>query len=256
VPERILDLKPFPSQNAVQDSGIGIAREKQGMIFERFSRVMTGTSQDYGGTGMGLAICKGMTELMGGTIRVESNLGVGSTFFVELPVSQMEVKPITDSMARDVSRMTPASLAIPEPPETPGLIGSEGLSVSLRQDNWSSRVILVIEEEEMVYLNIEMILRPTRVNLIWAKTMSEAMNCLGNKNPLAAAILSTQLQNTVPEASINSLLLAQPGIPVLAIVAYTDSPVGHTCLELGCVATISKPVMPASLLKALTPYLS
>ncbi|MCX6224034.1 MAG: ATP-binding protein, partial [Bacteroidia bacterium] len=57
---------------SVQDSGIGIAREKQGMIFERFSRVMTGTRQEYDGTGMGLAICKGLTELMGGRIWVES----------------------------------------------------------------------------------------------------------------------------------------------------------------------------------------
>jgi signal transduction histidine kinase len=71
---------------AVRDTGIGIPREAQGRIFERFYRVDRARSRDRGGTGLGLAIVKHVAELHGGRVTVESNLGEGSTFTVFLPL--------------------------------------------------------------------------------------------------------------------------------------------------------------------------
>lgn len=71
---------------AVRDDGIGIPREAQAHIFERFYRVDKSRSKQTGGTGLGLAIVKHICRLYNGSVRVESELGRGSTFTVNLPI--------------------------------------------------------------------------------------------------------------------------------------------------------------------------
>ena len=71
---------------SVSDTGIGIPPDAQEYIFERFRQVDNSTSRKVDGTGLGLPIVKKITEIMGGTIRLNSELGRGSVFTVELPV--------------------------------------------------------------------------------------------------------------------------------------------------------------------------
>jgi signal transduction histidine kinase len=71
----------------VADDGMGIAREAQARVFERFYRVDRARSRDRGGTGLGLAIVKHVTELHEGTVAVRSDLGKGSVFVVSLPLA-------------------------------------------------------------------------------------------------------------------------------------------------------------------------
>jgi CheY-like chemotaxis protein len=68
----------------VHDTGVGIARDKQRDVFAVFSQVDSSTTRRYGGTGLGLAICERLTRAMGGEIRLESELGIGSTFSFSL----------------------------------------------------------------------------------------------------------------------------------------------------------------------------
>jgi PAS domain S-box-containing protein len=71
----------------VSDTGIGISEDAMSMIFGRFYQADSSLSRGYEGTGLGLAICRGMIELLGGSISVESQLGTGSIFRIELPLN-------------------------------------------------------------------------------------------------------------------------------------------------------------------------
>ncbi|MEO5362375.1 MAG: PAS domain S-box protein [Magnetococcus sp. DMHC-8] len=75
---------------SVSDSGIGIAPEYIGHIFEHFTQADSGITRRYGGTGLGLSISQKLVELMGGRIWVESQLGQGSTFFFTLPARAVQ----------------------------------------------------------------------------------------------------------------------------------------------------------------------
>jgi len=70
----------------VQDTGVGIPADKENSLFDSFTQVDASTTRKYGGTGLGLAIVKNLSVLMGGDVRVESILGLGSTFIVDIAV--------------------------------------------------------------------------------------------------------------------------------------------------------------------------
>jgi PAS domain S-box-containing protein len=83
----------------VEDTGIGISPEQQKTIFEPFHQADVSTTREYGGTGLGLAIVAEMLKLMGGSIRLESRLGEGTTFSVEIVFPRFFDAPAADGTA-------------------------------------------------------------------------------------------------------------------------------------------------------------
>ncbi|WP_312148640.1 sensor histidine kinase, partial [Paenibacillus odorifer] len=86
-------LKPDGSENVqftVSDTGMGIPKKDLPRIFERFYRVDKARSRSSGGTGLGLSIVKHLVDMHHGVISVESDLGIGSSFVIELPLLQEE----------------------------------------------------------------------------------------------------------------------------------------------------------------------
>jgi CheY-like chemotaxis protein len=77
----------------VRDTGIGIDPANFELIFDQFRQIDGSNTREYGGTGLGLAICKNLALIMGGRIWVESVLGEGATFFLQLPVKATRGKP-------------------------------------------------------------------------------------------------------------------------------------------------------------------
>ena len=81
----------------VSDSGIGIAPQDMDRLFHRFQQVDSSTTRRYGGSGLGLSICRELAELMGGSVIAESRHGAGSRFIVTLPLPRAALSPATAS---------------------------------------------------------------------------------------------------------------------------------------------------------------
>jgi CheY-like chemotaxis protein len=94
---------------AVVDTGIGIPADKLGAVFEEFAQADESTTRDFGGTGLGLALSRQLCQMMGGDILLESEVGVGTTFTIELPawIEEDEAETDEDDSADDAGEREP-----------------------------------------------------------------------------------------------------------------------------------------------------
>jgi CheY-like chemotaxis protein/anti-sigma regulatory factor (Ser/Thr protein kinase) len=122
---------------SVTDSGIGISKDKQQVIFEAFQQAESTTNRRYGGTGLGLSISRQLAKRLGGDLQVHSEEGKGSTFTLYLP-ENIEPKPSEEPPAAQTS----GEPAAPETPLTQGAIVDD-------RDNLSpgDQIILIIEDD-------------------------------------------------------------------------------------------------------------
>jgi len=154
---------------SVSDTGIGIPKDKLESIFSSFTQADASTTRKYGGTGLGLTICKHLTEMMGGAIWVESDENKGSTFYI--------------------------NAALPEQTQCP-----------IMPQGFTGKNIVVIDSREDNCLNIEAQLIASGANCFVATTNENAVDIL-NKKPDASVILIESRLAFLDE-KINSLLTA------------------------------------------------
>ena len=157
----------YELQFVIADTGIGIAKDKQKVIFESFSQADSSTTRNYGGTGLGLTICSDLVRLMGGRLLVESVEGHGSIFRFTIAVRDSEPLPASPSEESTADRSPPILsmrlLVVEDNPVNQsvacGILGKMGHrvttavngceAVALTQDRQFDAVLMDIQMPEM-----------------------------------------------------------------------------------------------------------
>ena len=101
---------------SVTDSGVGIPPEKQGEVFKPFSQADASTTREYGGTGLGLSICQSLSILLGGRLTLQSEVGQGSRFVLEVPM-----RFVTDFLVPDYTGLS-VWVSVPSAPQKQALV--------------------------------------------------------------------------------------------------------------------------------------
>ncbi|MFH1497260.1 MAG: ATP-binding protein, partial [Verrucomicrobiota bacterium] len=226
---------PVNLRFAVRDTGIGMTRETQDRLFQRFTQADSSTTRRYGGSGLGLAITSRLTALMGGDLSAESTPGEGSVFTCILPLRVIRALP---SVPKAPARQLPPL----------------GLTVLLAEDNAVNHKILAAQLAQL------------GCRCIHATDGAKALATLEH-GPLPDLVLmdchmpnldgraATQRLRTwadLPEATHRQRAAAR--LPVIALTAAALPQERERCLQAGMNDFLAKPVKLTALHAALQPY--
>ena len=216
----------------VSDKGEGIAPEFLPFVFDRFRQADGATTRQHGGLGLGLAIVRHLTELHGGSVRVESaGSGQGATFTVRLPRLPLRI----GTSGLRIETVASDQLAIRNP------------SSAILQ---GTRVLVVDDEEDALSL-VSLILSAHGAEVVTAQSTAEALAKLNDASPqiLVSDIGMPEMDGYDLLREVRERLPQGAHLPALALTAYARDEDRQRALAAGYQAHLPKPVEPPTLIK-------
>lgn len=212
----------------VKDTGIGIPPDKQEIIFDRFRQAEDSlTTRKYGGTGLGLSIVKGLVALMNGSIWVESQVNLGTTFFFTLPFNRCPA-PEEDLL----------------PTETHG------------QRAWTNKKLLIVEDDIYNVEYLKELLYETNLTILTAQNGKQTLQIFEATPYIDLVLMDIRLPDVNGLTLTKILKKSNPKLIVIAQTAYASSKDIQDCIDAGCNSYIAKPINQEKLLTLLEQYLT
>lgn len=223
----------------VRDTGIGIAREKQALIFEAFRQADGTTSRKYGGTGLGLSISREIAHLLGGYLHVESEEGVGSAFTLVLPFS--------DDVSPAIAHAEVASSYLPLMPVR------LQVDLPLLRD----KRVLIIDDDVRNVFALTTALESCHMKVIFAENGREGIQSLVQFPDIDIVLMDIMMPEMDGLQAIREIRADSRfhQLPIIALTAKASQDDKEMCLAAGASAFISKPIKLDELLALISEWL-
>ncbi len=228
----------------VRDTGIGIADNKQKLIFEAFQQVDATTSRKYGGTGLGLTISREISRLLGGEIQLQSTVGEGSEFTLYMPQTYVGVDVDIGPVEAEVG---PFGDAIEGEAED----GGEQVIA------FSGEKILVVDDDVRNIFAISSVLENHKLNVLFAESGVDAIEILEANDDIDAVLMDIMMPNMdgYETTQVIRKLERYKQLPIIALTAKAMKGDREKSLEAGLSDYITKPVDTVALLKMIKRWL-
>jgi signal transduction histidine kinase len=222
----------------VQDTGIGIAAQDHGRLFTSFEQLDNSPARRQEGTGLGLALCKRMTELMGGQIGVQSTRGAGSLFWFTLRLRAVPAATATAAPSSERAAASPAALAAT-------LAGKHsGAHILLAEDN---PVNVEVMRALIEHAGLRVDTAPDGATAVaMARSTDYALILMDMQMPLMSGIDATRAIRAIP---------GRQQVPIVAVTANVFDDDRAQCLRAGMADHLCKPATPEALYSTLLKWL-
>lgn len=249
--ERVQELMPGLDEEemvlaiAVTDTGIGIAEEKQQIIFEAFQQVDGTTNRQYGGTGLGLSICREFTRLLGGALTVQSKPQIGSTFTLFIPCSleAAEYHLQLEQLALDEVAVSVSGLTEEQEPATEE---SETVDEMEASDNrfFKGKKVLLVEDDRRNVFALVTALEKKGVTVRVAENGKRAIEFLQEQADFDLVFMDIMMPVMGGYEAMKVIReeLGMESLPIIALTAKAMKGERDKCMEAGASDYIMKPL--------------